>query len=210
MNILFPFVFLIVVLIMIVSGFIIFGLVHRPVFPETSIDPGTIGTEPFCARQKVNCTSDEDCKICADNVEIKCIEIKRNDSDAQKKYGPTEKVCLPAKVPQNCNAKNGGILAWTGWSSTDRMEWDCLCTYPQFAGNQGCQDLNPNVCQGGIWTYDATVETKPPDSSFCHCPPNSHLMESNNGIPFCLPIFPNLCNNPTMCSSQYSNSRFIN
>lgn len=195
--------------IIILSILLIFGILFVPSLADPGFTPGIENQNPNCQRKQVECTTDDDCKICTDNEEMKCIPLVRN-KDQSVTYGPTKSYCLPVKPEQDCNKKNGGIWSWTGWSDTNRMEWDCLCTYPQIAGNSGCTNLNPNVCKGGAWSYDATTANVAPTSKNCKCPNNTQLLVTTpSDIPICVPNNKFLCDGKTMCESMYSNSTFI-
>ena len=123
-----------------------------------------------CYSEKVSCTNTEDCKKdCLENLETVC---------NNKICGPPH----PTDIP--CNHANGGVFSWTGWKETENMRWECECMYPEIAGGAGCE-LNPNVCKGGTWTYNATNNPSyPPDHHYCNCSDNQQLIETADGIPF--------------------------
>ena len=196
--------------VVIISIFLIIkGINYSPPLGEVYIEPGDGKTNPICQQEKVSCNTDADCSKCVDNEEMKCVEIKRS-SEQEKKYGKSGKYCLPAKPKTGCNEKNGGIWTWTGWSSDNRMEWDCLCTYPQIAGGAGCQELNANVCSGGTWNYDARTATSAPTVKNCTCPKGTQLLATKpNNVPICVPASKFLCESKEMCETMYSDSTYI-
>jgi len=166
---------------------IVFGYIYKPKIGAVYIDiNGGLGKK-MCQNQQVKCQSDSDCStICGDAIEMSCQTITRNNQDEEEKYGKSGNYCLPSMPSKPCNADNGGIWVWTGWASTDRMEWDCLCTYPNYFGNEGCTRLNPGVCNNGTFNYDAT-KGQPPLAKDCQCNQNYTLMASNEGdVPFCI------------------------
>jgi hypothetical protein len=200
---------LILISIAILVSLMFWGLSYEPEFKAVYINSGEEDVKPVCQKEIIKCNTDSDCAKCTDNVEIKCVEIDRT-SDHSKQYGVGGKYCLPEKPSSGCNAKNGGIWTWTGWSDTERMEWDCLCTYPQIAGGAGCQDLNPNVCAGGTWTYDATTATKAPSVLDCTCPKDFHLLSTEpTGVPLCVPHMDLVCQDEATCETMYSDSKFV-
>lgn len=196
-------------LIIILTLLIIFGISYRPSFKQIFVDPNSHRINPICQKEKIICNSEEDCKKCSDNVEMTCVTLNRSE-DQEKQYGKEQKYCLPKIPDQPCNTKNGGIWTWTGWANTNRMEWDCLCTYPEIAGGNGCEQLNPNVCQGGQWDYDAKTASIAPTYKNCKCGAGTQLIETRpNGVPICVPATPYLCQSEQNCNTMYSNSTFI-
>lgn len=199
--------------ILILMGFIIFGKTYIPSQGQTFIDPNQTRTSPICQKERVSCNGPDDlttCQKCIDNIEMKCSFLDRTP-DQEKIYGPTGYYCLPDKPDQPCDMSKGGIWVWTGWASTERMEWDCLCTYPGYAGNQGCTGWNPNICKGGTFTYDATKQQNTgPSINDCTCPTGYHLLSADpGGIPICVPAGEYLCKDKKMCETMYSNSIFV-
>lgn len=197
------------VLLIITTCLIVFGLIYRPPASQFFIDSGRKPGNPVCLQTPITCNTDDDCDICIDNQKLSCVDVSRNP-DQESLYGKSGKYCLPKLPDQPCNLKNGGIWTWTGWASTDRMGWDCLCTYPGISGNPGCTQLNPNVCVGGTWSYDATTASTPPSANFCKCQDNSQLVSTKPAnIPMCVPKGDWTCKTPTMCGSMYSNTDII-
>ena len=61
---------------------------------------------------------------------------------------------------------------WSGWASTNRMEWDSLCMYPNYFGGNGCA-LNPGVCElnGDVFMdMSKDYSEDAPTSSDCKLP----------------------------------------
>lgn len=206
---------IIIIGILVLLGFIIFGKIFRPSRGQTFIDPKQTRTSPICRQERIACNGPDDlttCQKCVDNVEIKCRALDRTPNQA-KIYGDGGYYCLPEKPTQPCDTGKGGIWVWTGWASTDRMEWDCLCTYPGYAGNEGCTQWNPNICKGGDFVYDATqtkYQNVGPSVSDCTCSTGYNLLSADpGGIPICVPAGDYLCKDKKMCETMYSNSLFV-
>jgi len=214
-------IIIIIGFIVILTGFMVFGIIYKPIMNQTFIDPGSTKPNPICQLEKTICNSNDDCVKCSDNEKMTCQKLERS-SLQENIYGKSLSYCLPEKPGKPCNAKNGGIWTWSGWANTNRMEWDCLCTYPQIAGGSGCDKLNPNVCKGkdSSWNYDATTATTAPNYTNCKCGPGLHKLSTQpSGVPLCVPATPYLCQgseydqdqdkDKKMCESMYSNSDFI-
>lgn len=206
-------VIVLIIAIIVLIGFIIFGKIYTPSQGQTFIKPKQTSTSPICQQQPIKCNGPDDittCQNCIDNVEITCQELYRT-KDQEPFYGTSGYFCLPQKPSQPCDPAKGGIWEWTGWASTDRMEWDCLCTYPGYAGNPGCTKWNPNVCNGGIFSYDATKQqNQGPSINDCTCATGYNLLSADpGGIPICVPAGDYLCKDKTMCETMYSNSTFV-
>lgn len=207
------FIFILVLIILFIISIVIFGIFFKSSDSgQIYINPNGVSIGQICQNVPVSCSTDSDCKQqCIDSEVMTCQELTRN-SDQETKYGKSGKYCLPQKPQQTCNSKNGGIWSWTGWSGSNNMEWECLCTYPQIAGGNGCENINPNVCNGGIFNYDATTMNRGPSPEDCQCANNNYLMVTNNNVPLCILENDYLCggNNPKkMCESMYSNTNFV-
>ena len=119
----------------------------------------------LCHKVPTECDTDMECATnCIDNDEYSC-QLSNNG----KKY------CLPEKTAKTytCNTNTGGVPVWTGWGSTNRMEWDCMCLYPQFFGGPGCSQT-PGVCEldgDSYMQYDFSLG-RPPQYSDCVLPKN--------------------------------------
>lgn len=174
----------------------VFGFVYTPKTNPGFINPRPRDPNPVCSNWAVECKTNGDCAECIDNdvFEIRCQEtgIKR------KKY------CTPKIPDKPCNEDLGGVWVWTGWSSTRTREWECLCAYPEIAGNKGCTKLNPNVCKGGTYGYSAKRSNRGPVPSDCVCSKGSVRITSDNNVPMCIPENPGFCPDERTCRSFYS------
>jgi hypothetical protein len=158
----------------------------------TPTPPPTPGPTPppeaknYCTKVQTPCNTDDDCKVCDDPEKMLCQELKGRNSDKQKQIFGSGKYCLPQIPDKTCSEENGGVLAWTGWSSTDRMEWDCLCSYPDYFGNPGCTQLNPGVCEGGNFNFNAK-DGKSPSADNCECKDDKIKVTTGRGqVPLCI------------------------
>lgn len=197
-------------ILLIITLFIIFSALYKPTFQQTFITPNQTDTKVICTSEKVICdpSTENPCSQCVDNIEISCQLLERTQ-EQQKNFGEQNYYCLPQKPEQPCDKTKGGIWTWTGWASTERMEWDCLCAYAGYAGNNGCTEWNPGICQGGTFDYDATkstYENSAPSPENCTCPTNTTKMitDSGNGIPIC--VSNNTCTSAEECCAMYSDS----
>lgn len=179
----------IVVVLIGLTILIIAGYLYKQPLGAVFIDTAGGGAKKkVCQNTQVHCENDSDCAtICKDDVQMTCQTLTRNSQDQEQKYGASGNYCLPALPSKPCNAKNGGIWVWTGWASPDRMEWDCLCTWPDYYGDIGCTDLNPGICSPGTFTYNASGNTNPPLAQNCKCDPGNYLMiRLKDQSPFCV------------------------
>ena len=177
---------LLIILILELTSIIIYGVlrqregVQRPpthnVFPRMDKKP----LRPICTEQAYTCTTDKDCEKCIDSnsFELKC-QPHKIDTGMQK-------YCLPVKPKKECNEKLGGVWTWTGWGESGTKEWDCLCVYPEIAGNRGCTRLNPGVCDKGTYTYDARGSSRGPSPDDCKCAEGYDKIVANPDIPMCI------------------------
>jgi hypothetical protein len=197
---------------MIYSALTIFGFIYHPRFVETFIqlDESVSGEQKNCMNESVKCNTVDDCKTnCKDyhQEEMQCTYVER-PSHLNGKYGESGNYCIPAKPQTGCDASKGGIWVWSGYSEVGTQRWECLCTYPEYAGNYSefCGSYNANVCQGGVMDYDATTAKRPPSADDCTCPPSTTRLEANDGtqLPLCVPTKPYLCDSKKMCESMYS------
>lgn len=179
-----------------------------------------------CQREPVKCNTVEDCNdVCLDNIKLDCIEVNTDDL-SNSNSNSKQKYCLPKKPDIPCNEKNGGVWSWTGWASSDHMEWNCLCRWPSYFGGKGCEELNPGICGKGMGTnYEGTFtmpadSNKPPTQENCECPNGtSKLITFPSQYPLCVPN--QICNNKNSCEGiqdpkninsvkgLYSNTEFI-
>jgi hypothetical protein len=144
------------------------------------------GSGVNCGRTMLPCTTDTDCHECQEfhqGVQMSCVQPEGSSGG---------KVCAPSNAKQICNTKLGGINVWSEWDNPDRMEWDCLCSNGSYAGgadadgNTSC-NLNPDICQGGTFTWDIDKKTNP-DDGYCFCPKGTVLYtQVSGGYPICVP-----------------------
>jgi hypothetical protein len=181
----------------------IIGFTYYPPVISGYINPNAQPKDPICSETPIECNIDDDCGKCIDSeaYNIKCTTLKRN-SNQSKHYGEEKKYCLPEKPEKPCNEKLGGVWTWTGWASKGG-EWDCMCTYPEIAGGNGCSKLNPNVCKGGKYTYSAIGADRGPRLTDCECPPTHIRIHTNKGIPMCIKKNKGSCPNEAICQSFY-------
>lgn len=103
----------------------------------------------FCSTTKLTCNNDSDCNSkCVQDLEYKCQNIDEANMNNKKVTKSGQKYCLPASTEVKCNLKHGGVPVWTGWGDTNRMEWDCMCMFPDYFGGNGCTQT-PGVCELG-------------------------------------------------------------
>jgi hypothetical protein len=178
------------VLLFLVTLAIVFGLVYHPRGGAVIINPQTTGQGKVCQQSMTACETNADCSVCIDDVEMTCQPLSRYSPDQEQLFGKSGKYCLPEKARAPCNEKNGGVQVWTGWADTERMEFDCLCTYPDYYGGAECENLNAGVCNGndGSFQFDARVSTAPPGPANCNCPSDTHMVVRKIGqTPICIP-----------------------
>lgn len=120
------------------------------------------------------------------NTDMKCMVISNTaikSNDATTEYNK-ESICVTKDTHDNvsgtCNFKNGGRLAWTG--AGDQQEWSCICNWPQYAGGENCEKINPGVCgstEAGTFEWDGTMQI--PEDGICECNDGFTLMRSLEG-----------------------------
>ena len=159
----------------------------QPVIINTNIGQGT----SKCTSELINCDTDSDCvKTCKESregIEMTCQDINRHTNEQIAKYGNSQKVCAPSKAVIECNEKNGGILTWTGFPVLNKMQWNCLCSYPNLASGPGCS-LNADVCKGGFYSWDVTNPNNSNlSTAVCQCPADKQLIKGPDNVPRCVP-----------------------
>ena len=77
---------------------------------------------------------------CVDDCSFLCVE---NDA---KCIGGTCTVKSPQPIP--CNQEKGGILMLDA-----TPKWICFCTNPTIFSGPDCGQLNPDVCEHGVFIY---------------------------------------------------------
>jgi hypothetical protein len=196
---------MIYILIVILTFLILVGLITKPKAHTNYINPSTSALNPLCMDTPTECLSAKECESCSDGVAMDCVELKRNPHQ-KKAYGNIHsKYCLPVKPDKPCTERLGGIWTWTGWAS-NRKEWDCLCTYPEIAGNIGCTRLNPNVCKDGVFAYDATTATRGPTPNDCQCYSGYTKIVTDTNVPLCIKKADGYCSDERVCRNFYSSS----
>lgn len=200
-------IFLIVFILL--FALIILGIARRPILPSISITPGSGGFNNTCKKEKVACNTDYDClKKCSEAQEgeemvCKAIpDIPNLTPTQQKMFGASgvsapNKYCVPSKSKINCNVATGGIPVFSGWSGAERMEFDCMCSYPVWASSRVCDRdtgacegnclLNPGICEGGTFRWDLTKKAEEPIAGLCECADGAVMVVDNSGLPHCVP-----------------------
>ena len=172
----------------------VIGFTYRPKFAETFIflDADANAISPNCTSVKTACVTDRDCTKCSEE-EMRCTET-----------GPKKKrYCLPQRPAGTCSEAHGGSWTYTGFQAVNNGTWTCDCAYPAFFGGNGCAELNPGVCEGGTFNYDARTAGRPPIAEDCVCPSDHHLMKTlRGGVPLCIPK--SVCDSKAMCEALYS------
>jgi hypothetical protein len=186
-------IIVITILVLFIFGLAIYGAFFYKASPssEIYIDP-TIGTEgKVCQREPVRCATLDDCKnACSDydTVEMDCVKLGPRYTEAQKKvFGEGGKFCLPKLPEKPCDKSKGGINVWTGWAGIEQMEWDCLCTWPDYYdSDSGCTKRNSGICTPGTFNFDIT-KGKAPSADNCTCPNGyTKLIRGKDGSPICI------------------------
>lgn len=203
---------IIIATILLVSFFfIIFGLLQKPKYAPIHITSGNGTFNKQCRTQKVSCNTDADCLAtcseASEGTEMVCRAIPNVQAltDTQKKLlgsntNTPSKYCVPAGATMSCNVAMGGIPVFSGWSGdVSHMEFDCFCSYPQWASARICDpsgtgycgspscELNPGICEGGILHWDLTKKAEEPLANMCECASGDVLVVDNNGLPRCVP-----------------------
>lgn len=177
-----------IVLVLLVLAII--GVIHHPKSQAIDIVATKGGLNRTCLTEKVACTYDADCNICRESEEgreLVCKQLNRYTKDQISEYGPTQGVCVPADATMECNEERGGLLTWAGWGDPARMEWDCLCSYPSFAGGPNCSPT-PGVCDNGVMDWSVASTKSPPSSSQCKCNAGFTLKTRERDLtPICVP-----------------------
>lgn len=166
-----------------IMGLSVVGLVKKPPDPrkyapvQFSDQAGTFNQS--CTTEIATCNTDSDCtQKCREQqqgIDMACIPL--SDPNDQTKLLPNQKVCAPRQAIMRCGRSLGGVLTWSGWADTDRMEWECLCQFPAYASNQNCTQFNTGICSA----YDPSSKTTKsfyqwnvsmgrPELGSCTCP----------------------------------------
>ena len=179
---------ILVLLFLMFSIMAIIGFLSKPQYPlAINLNPDDSSSQkPQCLQENIQCKIDQDCNICSENIEFKCVTLNRPSNIGT--YGPVQSICKPAIPSETCNQEHGGIWVWTGYGETNTQDWSCVCAYPGYFGNlnDGCTSLNPGICQGGTFTYNAYEQNTPPNPDNCTCG-DGYTKVIVNGIPICAP-----------------------
>ena len=118
---------------------------------SVNISQGENPNKKFCHVYPVECQGEDDdfCRrTCLENMEYSCQDVSfPSFSDKKMSVAKTQKFCLPEKRAGEypCDITKGCVKTWTGWASTNRMEFDSLCMFPDYFGGNGCA-ATPGVC----------------------------------------------------------------
>lgn len=174
------------IIVLVLLGFSIFGLLYKPNPAPVAISPGPGAFNQTCLTEQVTCNPNlkgTDCNLLCreaqEGQEMSCVTLNRYTDTQKKEYGKEKSVCVLTKAKLDCDNKMGGIKVWSGWADPDRMEWDCLCSYPDYVGGPHCSTVNPGICGGGQFQWDVTTG-KPPSYRDCTCPSGTTLMYTND------------------------------
>lgn len=183
---------IIYVLLFVIFIIMITSVIHPynpPIINRVVINP-VKDVRSSCLVNKQSCLSDGDCKSCTEDNLI-CKELAYTDKESKSVGNKGGKYCLPSEKPNIiCNKDNGGIKIWSGYSGSDTMNWDCLCSHPDYFSEHGCNQINPHICMGG--TYEYTDSNLPPDikpigSGICNCDKDSvPYVRNGDDTPFCV------------------------
>ena len=173
---------------------IIFGIVYNKPNPKPiSILINQSGqTRQNCTVNPVTCDTTEDCvNDCleaSEGLEMICKDITRTP-EQEKIYGKSTKICTDASAKMECNIDLGGILVYSGSAGDERMEWDCICSYPEYAGSDGCKTINADVCGGpsNKSGFNWTIANGEPSKQLCECPDGKTLIRTDDNKPICIP-----------------------
>ncbi len=145
---------------------------------SVNISQGQNLNKKFCHAYPVPCQGEKDdfcSQTCLDNMEYSCQDVSfPSFGDKKMSVATTKKFCLPEKSAEEYKCKpekNGCVPAWTGWASTDRMEWDSLCMFPDYFGGNGCA-ATPGVCtlNGVSFMAKRDYSLAPPSLGDCVLP----------------------------------------
>jgi len=193
-----------VVLLVLLFCFIVWGLVYKPILDNIVIYPNTGKGSKSCKNQPVSCNTDAECGQCTESIEGESMVCKtltryKNPDGSQGPYGNDIRVCVPETATSVCDTTYGGMEVWSGWSDPSRQEWDCLCGFPEYASSSQCDskgvcngtmcNLNPNVCAGGVFSWTASSGV-PPSADLCTCGAGKTkvlgIVEGVKGVPMCV------------------------
>lgn len=88
-----------------------------------------------CSEETVDCI--DDCSFLCVEPNSKCVGGK----------------CIPfVSSNKECNRDRGGILVLTRENGLEH--WKCMCTHPSIWSGSDCSQLNPDVCENGVYLYN--------------------------------------------------------
>ena len=147
---------------------------------KVTIEQGLNPNRKFCHNYPVACDGQPDdfcSKTCLENMEYSCqntYDVGFDIEGKSHKVTSKGKFCLPEKraFEYPCEPAKGCVPTWSGWGSTNRMEWDSICMYPNYFGGNGCQ-LTPGVCEldGVSYMKDRDYSQIAPSFEDCVLPP---------------------------------------
>jgi hypothetical protein len=153
------------------------------------VDPNDYNKCRDCCKKQTFCTNPNDCAKCLetqiDGVEYTCQKLNPQDPNSLK-------VCLPEDAKPSCNYAHGAIDVWGGYDSPPRMEWDCMCSNGDWAagvdknGKTIC-NINPDICQGGTFTWDSKKDPKP-NADMCTCTRKNSAEELSDCLTECTKV----------------------
>lgn len=178
-----------------IAGIIIFGMVYNKPNPKPiSILINQSGkNRQNCTVNPVTCDTTQDCVSdcleASEGLEMICKDITRTTDEQEKIYGKSTKICTDASAKMDCNTDLGGILVYSGSAGDERMEWDCICSYPEYAGSDGCKTINADVCGGpsNKSGFNWTIANGEPSKQLCECPDGKTLIRTDDNKPICIP-----------------------
>lgn len=190
-------IFAIIIIILVCLS--ILGIFMRPSQGTLTLNPNSFSKlTTDCSVTRTLCSTDEDCILCDSGaVSFTCQPLSLGDGSLI----PNNKACLPANAKQDvCDLTKGGMLTYEGWSGdTESASFQCVCGFPNYAsvsktvddgkGNittTRCADYNADVCAGGTFLWDISMN-EPPSAKHCTCTaPNIKMVSRDGGKPICI------------------------
>lgn len=150
----------------------------------------TINAPPSQSRNVVSCKSVK--TICDPTDSSSCANLcSEVDMICQPTNTDKNYVCLPKKPDLICDENKGGVYSWSGYGFSEKQDWSCLCTHPEYFNGPGCIEPTTTFCTGGKVNIDKGIN----DNS-CTCEPGKiKLYRQYGGTPFCVDNDPNLIGN---------------
>jgi hypothetical protein len=131
-----------------------------------------------CATHRVHCLTASDCDYyCSNKTPFTCFN----------------KLCIPKSSPvtQSCNSGKGGRLVLTDHKSLGISAFECTCLYKEYFTGPSCDQVAPNVCEGGTFDYEAIASQGIPWPKNCKCPPEKirisvRMSAGQRHVPYCV------------------------